>query len=260
MTSWVGKDGEIGIPADSLFIAIFTLAGYALICGAVHVILKGMNPEGEKPTVEDSLFRKLLKTPQFFYRAIFLVMAAVVGYLQIHDTCDLPDDGGRHCDNWHLIYWYSLLFVVTANISNRPYEFYLGEGVSLTDLLKFYLRNRPLPTAEDLENRVRDKYLNESDNDESTAGIGFWTLMPSAFITWIFAKSIRNSAVLGARFGVLGGLAYDSWYLSFFLLCHSMLCAAHPLQLQVAPHCDIQELRGCGGDLLPALRALPALQ
>ncbi|CAK0910786.1 unnamed protein product [Prorocentrum cordatum] len=212
MTNWVGKDGEIGIPAESLFIGIFTLAGYALICGAIHVLLRGFNPEGKKPTVEDSLLQKLFKTPQFFYRAIFLVMACVVGYLQIQDTCD----EGRHCDNWHLIYWYSLLFVVTANVSNRPYEFYLGEGVSMTDLLKFYLRSHPLPTAEDLEQRVRDKYLSQSTNEEADAGIGFWTLMPSAFITWIFAKSIRNSAVLGARFGVLGGLAYDSWYLSFF--------------------------------------------
>jgi hypothetical protein len=216
MTNWVGKDGEIGIPADSLFIAIFTLAGYALICGAVHVVLKKLNPEGKGPTVEDSLPGKLLKTPQFFYRAIFLVLACVIGYFQIHDTCDAAGDGGRHCDNWHLIYWYSLLFVVTANISNRPYEFYLGEGVSLTDLLRFYLRSEPLPTAEDLEQRVRDKYLSESADEGTNAGIGFWTLMPSAFITWIFAKSVRNSAVLGARFGVLGGLAYDSWYLSFF--------------------------------------------
>jgi len=213
MTNWVGKDGEIGIPAGSLFIAIFTLAGYALICGAVHVVLKKMNPEGEKPTVDDSLLKKLLRTPQFFYRLIFFVVACVIGYLQIQDTCE----EGRHCDNWHLIYWYSLVFVVTANVSNRPYEFYLGEGVSMTDLLKFYLRSKALPTEEDLEQRVRDKYLNASTNDETTdAGIGFWTLMPSAFITWIFAKSIRNSAVLGARFGVLGGLAYDSWYLSFF--------------------------------------------
>ena len=32
--------------------------------------------------------------------------------------------------------------------------------------------------------------------------------MPSTFITWIFAKSINNSATLGGRFGLLGGIAY----------------------------------------------------
>ena len=38
--------------------------------------------------------------------------------------------------------------------------------------------------------------------------VGFLTLMPSTFITWIFAKSINNSATLGGRFGLLGGVAY----------------------------------------------------
>ena len=40
--------------------------------------------------------------------------------------------------------------------------------------------------------------------------------MPSAFITWIFAKSINNAAVLGGYYGVLGGFAYASWYVSFW--------------------------------------------
>jgi Na+/proline symporter len=36
------------------------------------------------------------------------------------------------------------------------------------------------------------------------------------FITWIFAKSIYNSAILGGMYGMYGGLAYASWYVSFF--------------------------------------------
>ncbi|CAM9272467.1 unnamed protein product [Chrysoparadoxa australica] len=43
----------------------------------------------------------------------------------------------------------------------------------------------------------------------------FALLSASAFITWIFAKSIYNSAVLGARFGIVGGVAYAGWYTSF---------------------------------------------
>jgi Na+/proline symporter len=39
--------------------------------------------------------------------------------------------------------------------------------------------------------------------------------MPSAFITWIFAKSIHNSALLGGRYGMGGGVAYSAWYISF---------------------------------------------
>ena len=40
--------------------------------------------------------------------------------------------------------------------------------------------------------------------------------MPSAFITWIFAKSIHNSAVLAGMYGPLGGFAYAAWYVSFW--------------------------------------------
>jgi hypothetical protein len=39
-------------------------------------------------------------------------------------------------------------------------------------------------------------------------------LTGSVLVTWIFAKSITNAANLGERFGILGGLAYASWYLS----------------------------------------------
>jgi hypothetical protein len=39
-------------------------------------------------------------------------------------------------------------------------------------------------------------------------------LTGSVLVTWIFAKSITNAANLGERFGILGGLAYATWYLS----------------------------------------------
>jgi len=210
--NWVGEN-DIGIPARGLFVIVFSVAGYSLICVILHVALLHVNAgKGPPaPTTADSLQGKLLKTPQFWYRGLFLVMASFIGGFYISDTCS----EGTNCWNWHLIFWYSLLFVVTANFSNTPHEFYLGEGVSLKDVLNFYLRNKPLPTPEEINQRVADKYFKEDDG-HAVEGIGFWTLMPSVFITWIFAKSIRNSAVLGARFGMLGGLAYNSWYLSFF--------------------------------------------
>ena len=31
----------------------------------------------------------------------------------------------------------------------------------------------------------------------------------------IFAKSVQNASTLGAKFGILGGLAYAAWYTSF---------------------------------------------
>lgn len=36
----------------------------------------------------------------------------------------------------------------------------------------------------------------------------------SVFISWIFAKSITNAANLGASYGLVGGLAYATWWLS----------------------------------------------
>lgn len=44
---------------------------------------------------------------------------------------------------------------------------------------------------------------------------GMWLLVASAAISWIFAKSIDNAATLGEAFGVLGGIGYAIYYLSF---------------------------------------------
>lgn len=41
-----------------------------------------------------------------------------------------------------------------------------------------------------------------------------WALMCSIFISWIFAKSVTNAANLGAAWGVVGGLAYATYWLS----------------------------------------------
>ena len=41
-----------------------------------------------------------------------------------------------------------------------------------------------------------------------------WALMMSIFISWIFAKSVTNAANLGATYGVVGGLAYATYWLS----------------------------------------------
>ncbi len=41
-----------------------------------------------------------------------------------------------------------------------------------------------------------------------------WVLTMSIFINWIFAKSVTNAANLGASHGIVGGLAYASYWLS----------------------------------------------
>ncbi|MFQ5796276.1 MAG: sodium:solute symporter [Candidatus Bipolaricaulia bacterium] len=47
--------------------------------------------------------------------------------------------------------------------------------------------------------------------------VGGALLTASVLITWIFAKSITNAANLGNAFGLVGGLAYSAYYLSFFV-------------------------------------------
>ncbi len=44
---------------------------------------------------------------------------------------------------------------------------------------------------------------------------GFWLLVSSAAITWIFAKSIDNSASLSKAFGIWGDVGYTIYYFSF---------------------------------------------
>ncbi len=42
-------------------------------------------------------------------------------------------------------------------------------------------------------------------------------LTSSLVIAWIFAKSIVNAANLGLAFGIVGGLSYATYYLSFLV-------------------------------------------
>ena len=46
----------------------------------------------------------------------------------------------------------------------------------------------------------------------------FWLLAASAAISWIFAKSIVNSAALTHSFGLWGGFGYSLYYLSFIVV------------------------------------------
>jgi len=52
-----------------------------------------------------------------------------------------------------------------------------------------------------------------------TTGIppGMWLVAMSAAITWIFAKSIANAADLAYAYGIVGGVGYSLYYLSFIV-------------------------------------------
>ncbi|MEL7160838.1 MAG: sodium:solute symporter, partial [Bacteroidota bacterium] len=44
---------------------------------------------------------------------------------------------------------------------------------------------------------------------------GMLALTSSLVISWLFAKSLTNAANLGLTFGLIGGVAYAAYYLSF---------------------------------------------
>ena len=50
--------------------------------------------------------------------------------------------------------------------------------------------------------------------DDNGRAVSPWLLTSSIFISWIFAKSVANAANLGAAYGIVGGLAYATYWLS----------------------------------------------
>jgi Na+/proline symporter len=53
-----------------------------------------------------------------------------------------------------------------------------------------------------------------SASDAQGRPLALWPLTASVFISWIFAKSVTNAANLGAAYGIVGGLAYATYWLS----------------------------------------------
>lgn len=47
--------------------------------------------------------------------------------------------------------------------------------------------------------------------------VGFVTLTATLLISWVFAKSVQNAADLGMTFGMPGGVAYATYWLSFMV-------------------------------------------
>ncbi|MBL7816717.1 MAG: sodium:solute symporter [Saprospiraceae bacterium] len=62
-------------------------------------------------------------------------------------------------------------------------------------------------------NKVND-FFKGSKNDEQP---NTFLLTSSLVITWLFAKSITNAADLGYKFGIVGGVAYAGYYVSFLV-------------------------------------------
>jgi Na+/proline symporter len=60
--------------------------------------------------------------------------------------------------------------------------------------------------------KTTDQFFKAINNSKAPSGM---VLTGSLIISWIMAKSITNAANLGLEFGIVGGLAYAGYYLSF---------------------------------------------
>jgi Na+/proline symporter len=60
--------------------------------------------------------------------------------------------------------------------------------------------------------KTSDQFFKAIKNSKAPSGL---VLTGSLIISWIMAKSITNAANLGLEFGIVGGLAYAGYYLSF---------------------------------------------
>jgi Na+/proline symporter len=63
--------------------------------------------------------------------------------------------------------------------------------------------------------KTTKQFFRATNKSEQTPN--FWLLTSSLVISWIFAKSITNAANLGLAFGMVGGVAYAAYYLSFLV-------------------------------------------
>lgn len=103
---------------------------------------------------------------------------------------------------WQWIFAYGLIFVFFTMWSSTPQEFFLGQGKQAFDFLRYAMSKASMQSEKSAALLDRP--------------VSFWILMPSIVITWIFAKSIRNASSLAGSFGIVGGVAYAAWYVSFF--------------------------------------------
>ena len=75
---------------------------------------------------------------------------------------------------WQLMAWYAAFLILSTSISNTPLKFFAGQGAGIFQTFLYYARGTPLPEPDKPD---------ASAEERRRAEVGFWTLMPSAFIT-----------------------------------------------------------------------------
>mmetsp|Transcript_103408 Transcript_103408/g.186603 ORF Transcript_103408/g.186603 Transcript_103408/m.186603 type:complete len:730 (-) Transcript_103408:74-2263(-) len=209
--NWV-LEYDVGIPAQRFFTIVLGTLLYLFACIAINALFA--NYKVTAPVAEEPMMHRFAKSKELWFRVLFLFIGCCYGLPIMYQSCESCDGSVNYCNNWLIMFLYGLVFIGTASVASRPFDFYLGEGLTLGDTFRFYVRGTPLPNMEEIERAAGE--MNRTEQGTANHRVGFWTLMPSTFISWIFAKSIRNAAVLGGMYGMRGGVAYASWYVSFW--------------------------------------------
>jgi len=118
------------------------------------------------------------------------------------------------------VLWLSIIIGMAAAGVNMQWYWFVVYGAVLITSSPFSLDPKAF-----FSGNLADTTVEEESQDKATEQPNrvrsFCMLGSSSFITWIFAKSIQNSAKLGGKYGLFGGLAYSTWYLSF--LCVALV-------------------------------------
>ena len=129
------------------------------------------------------------------WRVAFLVLAIALG---LSLTWTIPSDIGQS-PLWQLLYWYAVLLVATSAFSSQGHTFFMGSS-SMAIFRRLAARGRGRRP------RAPPRRAHRTSSQ---------VLMPSAFITWIFAVDPQLCRARG-HCSPLGGFAYAAWYVSFW--------------------------------------------
>ena len=78
-----------------------------------------------------TIYQRLSESTEFPWRALLLGVI-VVGGLMI-------GVGGETEDSWYTLYWYGAVLILTAQMSHTTRSFFMGEGPSIWDFLRYFL-------------------------------------------------------------------------------------------------------------------------
>jgi hypothetical protein len=115
---------------------------------------------------EGTIFSRMRSTGELWFR-IPLWVSFAIGIILLHALA--PEE-----TQWQILVWYSAALILSTALSNTPLTFFTGQGAGLFQTIDYLARGTELPHPEKPDVNAEERRRSE---------VGFWTLMPSAFIT-----------------------------------------------------------------------------